>query len=117
MTTIIIIIHIVYIYICVWYACVYLYIRYTIEYVLILFTLCCHILDELCVIINLLLLLLSSSSWDVTKQEVSILFRLFGSFHSSTYISPDVWMSDSRLKQVFCKRWLEASCDSSACFI
>ena len=28
--------------------------------------------------------------------DFSHLFHLFGSFHSSTYISPDVWRSDSR---------------------
>ena len=27
----------------------------------------------------------------MTKQAMSLLFNLFGSFHSSTYISPDVW--------------------------
>ena len=27
--------------------------------------------------------------WDMTKEEMSLLFHLFGSFHSSTYITPD----------------------------
>ena len=35
-------------------------------------------------------LIQTASSWDVAKQGVSLLFHLFGSFHSSTYISPYV---------------------------
>ena len=38
----------------------------------------------------------AASSYDVAKQGVSLLFRLFGSFNSSTYISSDVWRRDSR---------------------
>ena len=33
----------------------------------------------------------------MTKQGVSLLCHLFGSFHSSTYISPDVWRRDFEL--------------------
>ena len=37
-----------------------------------------------------------TSGWDVTKQGVGLLFRLFGSFHSCIYISPDLWRRNSR---------------------
>ena len=37
---------------------------------------------------EVLSLLQAANWWDVTKQGVSPLFHLFGSFHSGTYISP-----------------------------
>ena len=40
----------------------------------------------------------TASRWDVTKQAGSLLFHLFGYFHSSIYIAPDVKRHDSLLK-------------------
>ena len=54
--------------------------------------------------------LLSAGFWPYII--VSLIGFLFGLFHSSTYISPDVgWRNSGQKVQVFYIGWLQATCD------